>query len=162
MQPWENRPIEIANLLNPAFCSLLLRDAAHYYRKQASTGLPYPLAFLLLPIVLHKKIREALPKTTATLLHPWLLEHSVLQLEVTVLSRRLLPYSREAIIFGIQHGALNVADDGSLNSAMRRVRKVFAPESEPATCRKAASFVGSWFGRVNDPALILAMWGLRP
>jgi hypothetical protein len=162
MLPWEDRPLEIANLLNPAFCALLLRDAAYAYEKRASAGLPYPLAFLILPIVLHRQTREALPRTTATLLHPWLLDHSLLQMEVQVLSRRLLPYSREAVIFGLLHSALNVADDGSLESGMKSVRKVFDRHTEPDACRKAASFVGSWFGKVGDPALVLAMWGIMP
>jgi len=31
LPPWEERPVELANLLNPAFCALLLQDAAHDY-----------------------------------------------------------------------------------------------------------------------------------
>jgi hypothetical protein len=54
MSAWNDRPTEIANLLNPAFCALLLAQAVRGYQEETKVGLPYALAFLVLPLVLHK------------------------------------------------------------------------------------------------------------
>ena len=159
---WEERPAEIANLLNPAFCAVLLRDAAIGYQSQSSQTLPYPLAFLILPIVLYRPTREALPESTITILHAWIQEHPALQSAVIERVRRLEPYIREALLFALQHDILRVTEDGGLESALSRVRNLFPEQSEPNMCRKKAALVGRWFGKTADASMILAMWGLRP
>lgn len=162
MVAWEERPLEIANLLNPAFCALLLRDAAAGYGQQAASGLPYPVTFLVLPIVLHRATREALPGSTNAILHTWIQEHSSRQVEIADRVRALVPYTREAIIFGIQHHALAIAENGALESAMPRATMSFPDRTDATSCRRAAGLLGRWFGRTGDASLILAMWGLRP
>lgn len=162
LSSWEERPIEVANLLNPAFCALLLRDATADYQGRTLEGLPFPLAFLVLPIVLHKPTRDALPSTTNSLFHSWLQDNTLLQLEVSRLVLRLRPYSREAILFGLQHNMLRISDDGNLLSATDRIRNPFPNESEPAECRARAAFIGRWFRKSGNITQLLAMWGLRP
>ena len=160
--PWEERPVELANLLNPAFCSLLLRDAVGGYQAQASQALPYPLAYLVLPIVLYPPARDALPRTTAALLHAWIEAHPVLQVHVADRVQRMLLYSREAILFALQHDLLRVNDDGGLANGARRINDPYLSQTEPAICRKAAGLVGRWFGKVADASFILVIWGLKP
>src|SRR5215204_450597 len=72
MQPWAARVIEEANLFNPAFCATVLAKAADEFAKKANRPLPFALAFLILPIVLHHGTRSALPGSTVTSLLPWL------------------------------------------------------------------------------------------
>jgi len=162
MAAWDERPLEIANLLNPAFCALLLRDAAAGYRQQAASGLPYSVTFLVLPIVLHRPTREALPRTINAIMHAWIQEHSARQVEIVDRVRMLVPYTREAIIFGIQHRALAIVENGALESAMLRATMSFPDRTDAMTCRHAAGLLGRWFGRTGDASQILAMWGLRP
>jgi Family of unknown function (DUF6521) len=162
--PWDERPVELANLLNPAFCALLIRDAIGGYRAQASQALPYPLAYLVLPLVLYPPARAALPRSTAALLHAWIQDHPALQLQVADRAQRMLSYTREAILFALQHELLRISDDGGLDNGARRIRDPYPDpaQTEPADCRKAAGLVGRWFGKVADASLILAMWGLKP
>ena len=40
---WSKRPQDVANLLNPAFDGLLLRQAAIGYEKEAESGMPFEL-----------------------------------------------------------------------------------------------------------------------
>lgn len=160
--PWEERPVEIANLLNPAFCALLVREASLGYRKIASQNLPYALAYLVLPIVLYPPVRAALPGTTITLLPSWLQEHAALQFQVASRVPRMVTYSREAILFGLQHDLMSIGDDGGLKLGTVTVRNVFAAGTEPSACLDAAALIGRWFGKINDPSLVLTLWGLRP
>lgn len=159
---WESRPIEIANLLNPAFGSLLIRETAVEYEKTTKVGLPYAVAFLVLPLSLHRPTREALPSTSKSLLHAWIQEHPAIQALVPERTRRLRLFSREAILFGLQNGVLKVAEDGRLQNA-RKGKVSFSNDAVDArNALAAAGLLGRWFGKVSDPSLIFAMWGMRP
>jgi hypothetical protein len=94
MIAWEERPIEVANLLNPAFCALLLRGTVLEYAKTASAGMDFPLVFMVLPIVLHKATREALPKTTISKFHAWFQEHQALRIGFSTRVQQLAPFAR--------------------------------------------------------------------
>lgn len=162
LPPWEQRPVEVANLLNPVFCGLLIRDAASGYRVQTTRAFPYALAFLVLPITLYPPARAALPRTTAAILSGWIQEHPVLQVQVADRVLRLKEYTREAILFGLQHGLLRVADDGGLQPGLAQARNPFAPNTEPAECSRAANLVGRWLGKTGEPSFVLTLWGLQP
>jgi hypothetical protein len=160
--PWEERPVEFAHLLNPAFCALLIRDTAGGYQATASQTLPYALAYLVLPIVLYPPVREALPGNTSKLLPSWLQENPALQFHVTTRVSRMVAYSREAILFGLQHDLMRIDDDGGIEPGTTPVRNLFATNTEPAECRKSAALIGRWFGKMDNPSLVLTLWGLRP
>jgi len=163
MMKWEARPIEVAHLLNPAFGALLLREAAVEYTKATGTSIPFGLCFLILPLALHPPTRRALPSTTRSLLPQWLESHPELQALSAERMRRLSPYSREAILFGLQNGLLSLDSEGSVGSAVKSVRDPFPSDvADPVECRAAARFLGRWFGKLANPALIFTLWGIRP
>ena len=62
MKAWAGRPTELAYLFNPAFCGWVLREAVAGYASVKPAGLPLPLAFLILPVVLHRVTRELVPR----------------------------------------------------------------------------------------------------
>src|SRR6266699_1933084 len=72
---WEERPVEIANLFNPAFCGEILRRCISSYQQTNSLPLPYPLLFLVLPIILHRDTRERISPRQRLTLHAWLQKH---------------------------------------------------------------------------------------
>jgi Family of unknown function (DUF6521) len=49
IQRWTGRPREEANLLNPAFCCTALTSSIVGYMGVDAEGMPYPLAFMILP-----------------------------------------------------------------------------------------------------------------
>src|SRR3712207_6440195 len=112
---WRDRPPEAAYLLHAAFCALVLRAAVHAYRAERAAGLPLPLAFLVLPIVLHKRTRSALPTTARTRLHTWLASHPEMRVGFADRVTNLVPYTREAILFGVQHQAFQLTADATLD-----------------------------------------------
>lgn len=164
MIPWEHRPVEIANLLNPAFCSTLLIDSIRGYQSLEGTGMPYALVFLVLPIVLHKRTREALPSTTRTQQHVWLQQHPEVRYDAAQRIRSLVPYTKEALAFGIQAGFIQVNDSGKLivpRGARHRATPWHAGE-EPHYCKEKANFLGRWLAKTLDVATIYTLWGIRP
>jgi hypothetical protein len=126
-------------------------------------GMPYSLAFLLLPIVLHKATRESLPLTIATKMHPWLQEHQEARVGFSQRCASVAAHTREAILFAARGTLLMFSQDGSLQVPRLRLTRLPWPlDSESATCRQRARFVGRWLASAGDNATIFAMWGVRP
>ena len=165
MKSWTNRPKEEAHLLNPSFCCVVLASSVNGYASIEGSGMPYPLSFMILPLVLHRATRELLPKTISTSMAAWLQENAsarVLFFEHLV---SLKPYTNEAIQFGmvqdwieLEAGGLirTVRTDKEIENAQRKLSE------EPRECAKRAHYVGRWFARAGSPKTTMALWGIRP
>ena len=51
------RSQEVAFLLNPAFCGRVLYSTIKVYKEKKNKAFPFPLIYLVLPLVLHKETR---------------------------------------------------------------------------------------------------------
>lgn len=163
MLNWEQRPFEIANLFNPAFCALLLRDAAKGYRKENQKGLPYPLSVFILPLVLHKTSRELMPKIISSKMHVWLKNHEELRIDFAKRVRHMLPYSKEALIFGMQGKLICINEEGNLIPVERKLKTIrWKNDDETAICMQKSLFLGRWLAHAGDISTVYAMWGIRP
>jgi len=162
MLVWEKRPVEVANLLNPPFCSLLLLDTIASFYKEKGDGMPYLLSFLVLPLVLHKTTRDMLPGTTLTKMHAWLQRRSEVRVGFTQRARQLVPYTKESLIFAMQQGLTTTNENGELLPVKTKLKGLCWPnQSEPDVCRNKAQFIGRWLARAGDVSTIFAMWGIR-
>lgn len=158
---WERRPIEIASLLNPAFCGEVLRRCIEEYEKIASQPFPFPLLYLILPIVLHKRTRETI--VSQRQLHVWLQSHEEVKIGFADRTRQLLPFTREALLFLLQVNAVSLDEHAQLNIIhYRRKTPSSQKEGEINSCYRAASMVGRWFARTRSVTTIYALWGIRP
>jgi hypothetical protein len=151
-------------LFNPAFLARILHAAASDYEKAVGRGMPVALAFLAVPLMLHKPTREDLPTHASSQMQAWIREHPrhMARLDTRVVGMR--PFVGVAVRFGVQHGVLTSAD-GRLGagSVKRRPRGHAELESaEVHTCLHVASLLGRWFARQPDTATLLALWGLQP
>lgn len=166
MQSWEQRPLEYANLLNPAFCSILLQNAIKGYQNEKKQGMPYPLLFLVLPLVLPSSTRNALPKKIVTKLHIWLQRHPEAHVGFGDRTSNLVPYTKEALAFGIQTGIINVCDDGKFTWVKGKLKSIsslsWSIDTEPAICCKKAEFIGRWLAQAGEVSTIYTMWGICP
>jgi len=113
MRAWSTRVIEEAHLFNPAFSATLLAEAIDDYCDKAKHPLPFAVAFLILPIVLHEGTRKALPKSTLTALLPWVQDHRETLVGFPERVRQLQEITREAVLFGLQHEILEL-ESGAL------------------------------------------------
>jgi hypothetical protein len=162
--PWGQRPFEVANLFNPAFCALLLRQTVHTYQKVSHQGMDYSMLFLVLPVVLHKVTRELLPPGVASKFHVWIQRHHHLRVGFAERMQNMVPITKEALLFGLQHKVLQVDEFGTLKVGPRRVKpyeKEVDAKSEAAACLKKSDFVGRWFADAGTTATILAAWGVK-
>jgi hypothetical protein len=161
--PWSLRPREVAALLNPTFCSVLIYEAARGAKQEGNRGLPYTLTFMVLPIILHRPTRQAMPSTIAKRMHAWLEENQQARIGFSNRARNMVPYTREALLFGCAASFLEFTPTACIYPLRRQIRGLnWGTESEAADCRKRARFVGRWLSHAGDEITILGLWGVRP
>lgn len=169
MTPWHARTIEQRNLLNPAFCAVVLWHVAGGYRVEAGVNgtpeqLPLELAFVGASLVLRGQTRTQLPATVRTSLAAWVADHPLERSAVAKGVVVLRPYVREALLFGAQHGLLAVIGRHvvALDApAKKMVGYLKASSAEVKDCVRKATFVGRWLCKGGSPSTVLALLGVR-
>lgn len=170
MLPWNNRPPAVANLMNPAFCAVLLREAIEkYHEKNDKLGMPYPIGFIILPLVLHQDTRKVLPNQNPKLtLHEWVEANPSVLLRFAERTRQLVPYTREALIFGIQQGTIRITNDvnqvGHLIPTSKKYQQKYpwSKDSQAAIYKKQAGMLGRWLAQIGNSSLIFTTLRIRP
>jgi len=165
LKPWIQRSIEEANLLNPAFCCVVLNASFVGYVSIYKMGIPYPLVFMVLPIVLHKPTRERLPRSTRTSLAAWIQENAETKVLYAERLMALKPHTREAIRFGLFYNWLVFEHNGQIhtnfnNSSVTRITHKM--NNEARECVMRAKFVGKWLASAGSVQTVMALWGIRP
>jgi len=156
---WEERPREIAYLLNPAFCGEILRNAIKEYNSH-SGPFPYVLAYLILPIVLHKKTRERIHSRSK--MHTFLQKNPDLKIGFAERARQLVTVTNESLTFLMQLGYIEL-DDARLKATSKRTNKInIDTYTEIYDCFQKALIVGRWFARSENTITVFTMWGVRP
>jgi hypothetical protein len=168
MKPWWERPVELANLLNPAFCGFLVRSAVTSYTEVRPEGMPFALAFLVLPLVLHMNTRDALPASISTTLIAWLEAHPEVRVDFDARVRSLTAFTREAVIF-LMHRRLITFTDGAMRlgsselvGSQAAIDRMIRGSEETAACVRRARLVGRWLAQSGDAATVYALFGVRP
>ncbi len=158
MSTWAERPRVEATMLNPALLAVLLSSAAHGYEKAKDTKerMPWPFAFLILPLVLHRPTRTDLPKNTRTHLSTWIRRHPLLRAGFPARAAAMVPLTREGISFGMRAGVLHI--DG----ATIRGDESKQTAGELGQLIRAAALVGRWLATTDQPSTAFALLGVAP
>ncbi|MEI7909081.1 MAG: three component ABC system middle component [Verrucomicrobiota bacterium] len=168
MKSWKERTHEERHLLNPAFCSALLWFAARGAAARAThprTSLSFLEAFLVLPLVLHQKSRQALPSILTSSLPVWISSQPLLVANLPIRARSLVPYTKEAITFGGISRLFLIEEDQITNTQTFDLpikRMLQQSSDEVKECMKKAEFVGKWFAHTGAPETIFTLFGIRP
>lgn len=161
---WSDRPLEEATNLNPAFCGELIFRASAAYRKAAEQPFSIALSYLILPIVLHKATRDQLPGRASTAFAGWVAEHGVGLAEFPDRVLRLVPITREALLFLLQHQVMSL-QDGGLQPGARPIRLSSKPAHTTVDvdeARNAAALLGRWFANQGSASAIMQGLGVSP
>jgi hypothetical protein len=156
MTAWAERSQVRAAYLNPALITAMVAAACQGYTAASSQPMAWPLAFIAVPLVLHRPTRDQLPQTTATRLTTWIGRNAALQAGFPARARALAPTVREGLRFGLRHRALALTPDG-LSSAV----PVSLPGDAGVIAGKAR-FTGRWLARSGDTATIFGLLGVEP
>jgi hypothetical protein len=164
LQAWAEQPMEEARLLNPAFLSARAWSCADGYAEEDDAGLPYPLVFVALPVVLHRPTRNALPRSTRTSLAAWLGEHPRALVGFAERAASLVPTVKSALLFASGHGLLIMAGERVRAGPRPRPMTLFQRQAtdEVRDCLKRGRFVGQWFAKAGPAGTVMALWGVAP
>lgn len=166
MIPWSQRTLEERRLLNPAFCAQLVWRAARGHVSSGNTALSLEEAFLVLPMVLHGEIRQSLPRDTRTSLAVWLESEPLARRWIAAGARRLVPFTKEALLFGGVHGFLEFVGPQvravDARWTQHETRLTNLASDEVRECAKRAEFVGKWLAQAGSAPTVLAILGVRP
>ena len=160
MKAWSERPAELAHLLNPAFCGVILHEFFHCYQKASDCDVPYALAFLPLPIILPRRTRETLTGTRQ--LQSWISANEPIQIELGRMTRDMLPFTREALLFLAQRRLVQLTADGAFHVPTRLAGLNKAAEGEMEEMIIAAAKLAKLSATAGSPDTIYAQLGLRP
>jgi ABC-three component (ABC-3C) system Middle Component 3 len=163
VKTWELRPIEVAHLLNPAFCGEVLCCAVRKYNDQSDEAFPFSLSFLVLPIVLHQSTRARILPNTREQMHVWLQANQDVRIGFAERARRLVPYTKETLSFLAQVDAIQIDKNAGI-ILLRGAKRRTTPQTddEVSDCYKKSGIVGRWFARAGNPANVYTMWGVKP
>lgn len=162
MKVWENRDPIVANLLNPAYCGILLASSIAGYREVSGKNMPFSLVVLLLPFLLYKHVADNIPHTSRTNLYGWIHDKEWILVDYASRVKALKPYTEETIMFAMQQGIINVTNSGELfvqNSKL--LRKAKQIESLKYMVNKA-TVLGKIFGNQLDVNMIYQYLKIRP
>lgn len=165
MTAWADRTIEERVLLNPAFCASLIWHFASAGNVQGQRALTFAETYMVLPIVLPKISREALPRSTRTSLAAWLDENPSFQATLAVRTRTMVPFTKDALIFGGTRQLLQVSTEAvraNMELKRRASSALRQSSAETQACLKKAAFLGTWFIETGAANTVMALLGVRP
>jgi len=152
---------ENRTLLNPAFCGQILLNTVKEYENRTSKGLPFSLAFLVLPLILHKETFEKIRYSTTGQFFTWLDTQTIQTIEFSSRAEFLKPTTLEAIsilsyynLVKIETEITTVDFDHSLNA------KNYSGYMKKY--QEKAIQIGRWFAETNSISTIYLMLGIKP
>ncbi len=162
MKRWDQRPFEIRNLFNPAFCGLVMFRALHGYEEKDARGMPFSLSLLVLPLCLHKDSREVIASSSRSYLLKTAEKNQQIMVGFADRVTQMLPYAFEGFGLLTERGCITVEEDGRIQTVPKKVRKAFDGTVETDACLKVARIVGKEFARIADRATVYTSFGIRP
>jgi hypothetical protein len=164
IRPWLTRSKEAAFLFNPAFCCTVISSSIVSYTLENHDGMPFPLVFIVLPIVLHKQTRNLLPFNTRTSLAAWLEKNPIVRIQFYDRAISLKPFVREALIFGFQRNWLTLNSAHIQSTLSNQDVRLFLDreEGEARECMVKSRLVGKWLANAGSPETIMAFWEVKP
>ena len=131
------RTHEVAFLLNPAFCGRILYSTIRTYNEKTNRAFPFPLIYLVLPLVLHKETRMNINSRTQLLV--WVQRYPQLLIDFPKRAREL-----------------------EISSTSRILSKTKFVDEEISDCLKKGEHIAKWFALAGKVETIYIELGVRP
>lgn len=162
MRYWHFRAKEVAYLLNPAFCGRLLYGCIKKYNEETKRNFPFPLIYLILPLVLHKKTRERI--SSRTQLTIWQQRYPELLIGFADRTKDMVQITNEAIEFLLQSGTVLLTNSAELeiSQTIRSLSKTKYVNDEIKDCINKSEHVAKWFAATGKVETIYVSLGVRP
>lgn len=162
MKRWDQRPFEVKNLFNPAFCGLVLFRAMLGYEEENPNGMPFSLVLLVLPLCLQKDARQVIAGSPRSYLLKTVERNPQLLVDFAERASDMLPFALEALGVLMDRECFSLSEDGRLKTVPNRVRKSVTGTEESVSCQRVARIIGKEFARIADRVTVYTTFGIRP
>lgn len=162
MKRWDQRPFEIKNLFNPAFCGIVLFRALQGFEEEDSDGIPFSLVLLILPLCLQKNSRKVMMENPRKYLLKIIETNPELLVGFANRVTNMLPFTFEALGLLMERGCFIVTQNGRLKTQSTKIRKSIKGTEESISSQRVARFLGKEFARIADRATVYTSFGIRP
>ena len=161
---WTKRSPEVAALLNPAFCGILLFSAIDGFISQDQSGMPFTECFLVLPLVLHTSTRESFPASMRTPFHAWANAHGTIRIGLAERVSAAASTTRESLIYLMNRNALVIQGDslavGRYKPSISKARQSSSEDVKFSV--QSASLLGRLLAHAGRPSTVFATLGITP
>lgn len=162
MKSWDQRPFEIRNLFNPAFCGLVLFRSIQSYEEVDPKGMPFSLSLLVLPLSLNKDTRNVFKAGIRSYLFKVLENNPQVQIGFPDRVTSMIPYTFESFEFLMEQGCITISEDGRFRTVPNTTRKTISGTFETRACQRVAQYIGKQFALIHDKITIYTIFGVRP
>jgi len=123
---------------------------------------PVPLIYLVLPLLLHRKTREAI--STKTQFINWIHNNEYLLIDFAERSESLVTITNEALEYLLHsnHIAFSSSGEVQISYAIKSLSKTKFAEEDVKTCIDKSESIGKWFARTGRVETIYSALGVRP
>lgn len=159
---WEHLPRDSAALLNPALLAVLVERAVRGAVQEGHDGLPWELAYLLVPMSLDAETRKSLPMRINSPLVSWVANNSEVR---SLLPRKISSMSGlvgESLHLGLSLNLLSLDRHLIREGSHTMPKTLKAGTNEVGEIHKAAHFLGRWLTSYPSSAGLYSLFGVQP
>lgn len=153
------------NLYNPAYVGIVIYQAIRECQGKNLTGMHCSLVYLIAPMAISPKFSNILPKTTATPIEGWAVEHEGELIGFASVVSSYVDIVHSAIAFLLNLGAITLSDSGfySLSGESLPKKPGYVVNNQKLKRSfQAAGMLGRWFAEVSNVEGVFVHLGVRP
>lgn len=159
MRPWMERNKEIAYLLNPAFCSIILISFIDEYNSKSNEKVDFSVLYLVLPIVL-SNLSETYNAHSLKFLN-WISNNKLLFVNFASSVKDYLSITNETIEFLLNLNIISVDSLGKItldgSNFINNQKNNYIDNY-----KNKSKILGRMFGKVGNQVTIFSSLGVRP
>jgi hypothetical protein len=150
---------------NPALTSILLWQFALSYQNANGSGPPLSLVYIVLPIVMSRRILDTFKGTNVrTGFLTWLMRNPDLTLQLPTRVDTTRDLTADAVRFGIAYGLVTVSRDGTLSANPNAISGSLPRQhgiDERAQMLRIANHLGRWTSTLPEATVFYSL-GMTP
>ncbi|WGS60302.1 three component ABC system middle component [Vibrio lentus] len=153
---------EVTELLNPAFCALIYASIVDGYNSKSKLKIPMYMPYVLMPVVLHKESRRAIPGTSRSKLHIWLQNEPQITIGLTDRINNLESYISRGSMILKSNNFMVLDENFRISLKNKRKLQTMIKESEYISeYTNRARCLGNICGSFNSESTLLALLGVK-
>ena len=148
------------NLYNPAFCSQLFRIVLDEFEDKSERKMPFSVAFLVLPILLNRELRESVEPNTN--FYTWAFENHFKLISFDKTTKNLIDITKSMLIFLLQTKSININKNAEIELIEKMSKTFLTSDLELREYYKKARYVGRLLSFADDVLTTFSVLGVKP